>query len=92
MGPERQLEERILRYARSKKVLFLKLAGPMGWPDRTLIGPKGSVVFLELKAPGKTATKHQSVWLETLTSLGHKAFCTDRFEVAKMWVDTVAEL
>jgi hypothetical protein len=62
--------------------LLLKLHhSVVGLPDRILLGPGAFVVLIELKRRGKTPSKIQGYFLDTLTSMG--------FDARK--IDTLAE-
>lgn len=54
--------------------------GNSGVPDRIVIFPKGSIVFAEIKAPGKKATPLQVKRIAELTKLGCIVFVIDSKE------------
>jgi hypothetical protein len=47
-----------------------------GVPDRLCLLP-GAIIFVEVKAPGKTPFKLQRLWLLLLRALGHHAVVID---------------
>lgn len=51
----------------------LKLEGPKGWPDRTILSPFGEVFFFEFKNPngGGRLSDAQKYWAEKLTQMDH---------------------
>lgn len=61
---ERDVEEKVVRYAKSRGCLIYKFSSPShrGVCDRIIIGPKG-VLFLELKRPGEKPTALQQKFL-----------------------------
>jgi len=81
---ESDIEKKLVVWcsAQSWECLKLRIDGENGFPDRTIITPKG-VYFIELKRPGGKLRARQRVWLDKLTSLGHLAACFDSFEEAK---------
>lgn len=58
---ERDLEAKVIRYAKSRGCLIYKFSSPShrGVADRIVIAPQGVVGFLELKRPGETPTALQ---------------------------------
>lgn len=51
--------------------------GNAGVPDRLVLLPRGRVVFVELKAPGKKPTALQIVQHRRIEKLGFKVFVVD---------------
>lgn len=63
-----------------------------GLPDRMAILPGGKVIFVELKAPKKTAAPHQTVVHAKLASLGCPVALLDTLEKVDEWADAQAML
>ncbi len=51
--------------------------GNNGVPDRIVFLPKGHIIFVELKAPGKMPTELQTHQHRKLNALGHDVFVLD---------------
>lgn len=49
---ESALEAKCRKYVVERGCLFIKNQGTRGFPDRTIIGPTGHIVFVEFKRPG----------------------------------------
>lgn len=75
---ESQVEKSVCEFARRNKILAFKLNGQgnVGKPDRMFLH-KGSVVFIEFKAPGKKPTELQAKWLKNLDAQGFPAYWVD---------------
>lgn len=78
---ESAIEKKICDHAKAKGWLVLKLSGAndRGKPDRMFLR-NGQVVFMEIKAPGKTPTALQERWLNSLIDQGFTAVWTDNAE------------
>lgn len=83
---ERDIEEKVVRYAKSRNCLIYKFSSPShrGVCDRIIIGPKG-VLFLELKRPGEEPTALQQKFL---TDVAQKVRGCDN--IASGWADSAA--
>lgn len=81
---EAQIENDVCQWARSRRILPLKLAieGRRGFPDRTFLLPNGKVVFIEFKTTRGRVAAHQYMWLEMLQVAGHVAVVCDSVEAA----------
>lgn len=86
---EKDLERKVVAYAKSKGVLCFKFASPgnRGVPDRILIGPNGKVWFLELKRPGQKPTALQLHVIDILRKQGAHAGWANDLGVAKSVID-----
>lgn len=71
---ERQLKQRIETEIRGAMCLKFESPGFTGVPDRMILLPGGTVVFVELKAPGKTERPRQSYVQKQFRALGLKVF------------------
>ena len=82
MKNEAVIENAVVRQLQRRgfRTLKLNLQGRRGWPDRLVILPKGKVLWLEFKAPGKQPTRlqqHVHAWLRTA---GHRVEVVDKKE------------
>lgn len=84
---ESSLEKSIGRWCKQQGYQWLKLAGPKGWPDRTLIMP-GRVVFVETKTLTGRLSPHQKFWMAKLTELGQECFVVRSLEDLKSVLQT----
>jgi len=89
MGLETQIETKVSNYAKSKGCLSYKFSSPAnrGVPDRIFILPNGVVLFMELKAPGKTPTALQLKHAQEIRANGGNAVWVDNLEDAKSYID-----
>lgn len=76
---EKELERQCKDYAKSKGILFLKLklASENGFPDRTLIFPYGTVLFVEFKTPKGRLRPEQKDWIWRLNRVATIAVTID---------------
>ena len=51
---ESNIERRCVKLADDNGCTLLKLQGTMGWPDRLLLRPNGTSMFIEFKRPGES--------------------------------------
>ena len=58
----------------------LVLFSGAGFPDRTVLLPKGRIAFVELKSPGQKPRKIQWFWIKKLRALGFHVFVCDTYE------------
>lgn len=86
---ERDIESRVVTYAKSRQCLIYKFSSPShrGVCDRIIIGRGGKVLFLELKAPGETPTPLQMKFLIDVGRQGCSAAWADSVEFAKTLID-----
>ena len=85
MGPERKLQEKVLRWLRARPNSFtVKIAQRYhaGLPD-IYHAERGRSWWIELKAPGKSPTKLQRLTLEAIQNAQVEAFWTDNLEEIK---------
>lgn len=70
MAAESKLERYLIQRCKVCNVLCYKFVSPghRGVPDRVLIGPRGTVVFLELKGPGKKLSALQEREIQILNN------------------------
>ena len=89
MPSEAYVERKFKKWCDDHGIHCLKLAGPPGWPDRTLLMPNGDIVFMEWKAEKGVVSPQQKYWVELLKGLGHKVYVMKSFDEA---VQTVMRL
>lgn len=79
MALEADLERKLCKWAKEQGCLTYKFSSPAnrGVPDRIFIGPRGDVLFLELKAPGKKPTALQQKHLNDIRAQGGLATWSD---------------
>lgn len=73
---ESDLEGKLAAGLRKAGCLPLKFVSPgyTGVPDRLILIPGGGIVFVEMKAPGKTERPRQRYVQKVLRSLGFTVF------------------
>lgn len=76
---EKQLEQRLVKAARTTGGLALKFTSPGfdGMPDRILLMPGGRVCFVEVKAPGRKPRPLQLARHRLLRRLGFRVYVLD---------------
>jgi len=79
---ERTIERRLVDKAKEAGGLAIKWAAPgfSGVPDRIVFLPEGRIIFVELKAPGKTLAPLQARVHEMLSKLGADVRTIDSIE------------
>ena len=88
---ETKVEARFTRRVKGLGGWAIKiLPSVSGLPDRMAIMPGGRVIFVELKAPKKTAAPHQTVVHAKLASLGCPVAILDTLEAVDSWADAQA--
>ena len=82
---ERDIENKVCRYAREKGWVAYKFTSPnrRNVPDRLFINPYGYVAFIEFKAPGKKPTAGQLREIERLMGRNIDVFVVDNVEDGK---------
>lgn len=82
---ESTIETYLVRHVKALRGLCLKIPAVhyVGIPDRLVLLPKGRVIFVELKAPGKTPTPKQLQVHRKLTELGFAVYTIDNKELIK---------
>lgn len=90
MTLEKTLERRVTTWCERHSLCCLKLSGPMGWPDRTIIGERG-ICFLEFKQPGSRnrPSPMQVKWRELLSQKGFRCEVVYSFEEAVQVIQEV---
>ena len=80
---ESSIERAAVKYARSWKCILLKIEGQMGWPDRLLLCPNGTSMFIEFKRPGESLRPLQKHIQMTLRGMQFRAEEVDNLELFK---------
>lgn len=80
---ESEIEQACVKIAKEHKCLLLKIQGAKGYPDRLLLTPTGSAMFMEIKRPGESLRPLQRYILTELVKMGHKAEEIDSVELFK---------
>lgn len=76
---ESSLEAKVIRESHKRRCECLKLVavGKYGFPDRTIICPRGRVFFVELKKKKEKAKRRQSWFHKVLRQYGFEVFVVD---------------
>jgi len=76
---ESKIEKALALEVKKHGGMALKFVSPgmAGVPDRLVLIPNGEVIFVELKAPGKTMRPIQLKRKEQLENLGFKVYLID---------------
>lgn len=77
---EKQIEQRLITKVKDKGGLAIKLNSMAGLPDRLVLMPKGQIMFVELKAPGRKMSAQQLKRKRQLEELGFLVHCIDSYE------------
>lgn len=87
---EADIEKAFVAYAESIGCYALKLRidGKNGFPDRTVLTPRG-MFFIEFKAPGGKLRPAQEEWIERLRKLGFYVAVIDSVAMAEQTLNTV---
>lgn len=85
---ERDVEASLIRYAKANHILTHKFSSPSkrGVPDRIFIHG-GKVLFLEIKAPGKTPSALQFNEMKKIKEHGGLTNWVDNVESGKQLLD-----
>lgn len=86
---EKDIEAKVVAYAKTKGVLCYKFTSPSkrSVPDRIFITPTGDVFFIEFKRKGQKPTPAQAVEIEKIRSKGVSVFVVDGVATGKKVVD-----
>lgn len=86
---ESDIEGTVRLYAKSKGWYVRKFKSPnqRSVPDRIMISPAGQVLFVEFKAPRKTATENQERELQRLRDVKQLTYVIDNVADGKALVD-----
>ena len=86
---EKEIEKKIVTYAKSKDFLAYKFASHSNRsvPDRLCIGPTGNIFFIEFKREGEMPTKLQEYTFKILRSRGITVAVIDDCDNGKLLID-----
>lgn len=76
---KKDIENPFVTYAKNRKCKALKLIflNKKGFPDRTVLCPKGRIFFIEFKRKDKNLTKPQGIVRKLLESFGFEYYVCD---------------
>jgi len=79
---EKEIEDKVCRYARNLGFLAYKFTSPgrISVPDRIMIPPQGNIFFIEFKMKGKKPTKLQEREHERLRERFVDVYVIDNIE------------
>lgn len=88
---ERHIEELLCKEVRNVGGKAFKFVSPgiIGVPDRLILIPKGIIVFVELKAPGKKPRTSQRVVMRRMYHMGVRVATIDNTETAKRFIELI---
>lgn len=86
---ERDVEKYLVMRVKAAggEVRKLKWIGRHGAPDRLVFLPKGRLIFVEVKAPGKKPEEHQHREILKLMQRGQSVRVVDSFEAVEVLID-----
>jgi hypothetical protein len=86
---EKQIEQKVCDYAKSKNVLAYKFTSPAraAVPDRMFVRPDGVIFFIEFKRGGQKATPAQEREHHRLRQQAVNVFVVDNVDSGKMVID-----
>ena len=76
---ERDIEEKLRKSVKAQGGICWKFVSPdtVGVPDRIILMPKGTIAFVEVKAPGEVPRKIQLKRHRQLRALGFQVYVLD---------------
>jgi len=79
MGPEAKIEKKLVERIKRLGGIAYKFTSPArrSVPDRLVLLPGGTVVFVEVKAPGERPTKLQAKEKDKIDGLGFRVVVVD---------------
>lgn len=82
---EVDIEDRFCRFAKRNKCNALKLVmlRKKGFPDRTVLCPKGRIFFIEFKKKGESQSAPQKAVQKILEGLGFEYYVCDKIGQAE---------
>lgn len=91
---EKDIEKKIVAYAKSKGCLCYKFTSPAqrAVPDRIIVTPYGVVGFLEVKRPGNKPTPLQTREIDKLSDQSCFVEWHDSVEEAKKFIDDLLKV
>lgn len=91
---EKEIEEKVGRYANNRDVLTRKFTSPQhrSVPDRLYTFPNGFTVYIEFKATGKKPTDGQKREMNQLIKRKQFVYVVDSVSVGKLLVNAILAL
>lgn len=91
---EKTLEARLVREIEARGGMALKYTSQFhrGIPDRIVLLPGGSTIFVELKSTGQKPTKLQMHAIRKLVKMGHSVYIIDRTGLLDSFLQIVDEI
>lgn len=88
---ENVVERALVVKVKARGGMALKFVSPGfdGVPDRIVLFPSGTILFVELKAPGKKLRPLQVKRKRQLESFGFKVYCIDSKEGIEVMLDEI---
>lgn len=76
---EKEIEKYLVRRCKEAGIPCLKYSNPgmVGYPDRLVVLPSATVVWVELKSLGRRPSKIQRCRIAELERMGHRVFVAD---------------
>jgi len=91
---EKDIEMYLVRRVREEvggKAYKFVSPGNIAVPDRICVLPKGNIVFVECKAPGKRPTPLQQKVIDSFHELGHEVLVIDSKELVDTFLEVIKE-
>lgn len=90
---ESEIEAKAREMCKKADIMFLKWVSPgtHGVPDRILLWPDGTVVFVEFKQHKKTPTAHQWSMIQKLRRRFHHVYVIDTVEGFSQMLERYAQ-
>lgn len=87
---EGQIEDYLCRRVKKLGGIAYKFTSPgrRSVPDRMCLLPRGRVVFVEVKAPGKKPTEKQAREIQKLRDMGHKVEVLDSHDAVDDFINS----
>ncbi len=83
---ESTIENRFVREVHKLGLYTIKVVNSCGWPDRLVLLPGATVLWVELKRPGASLEPLQTHVHRTLRKMNHPVACFDDPIEAVKWV------
>ena len=80
------IEQQCVRLAEKHGCLLIKQTGMKGLPDRLLLSPNGSSMWIEFKAPGQSLKPLQLHWQKKLRAMGQEAEEVDSVQLFRTFL------
>ena len=86
---ETRVERALTTAVKARSGWAIKLTSVAGIPDRMVLLPGGRIIFVELKAPGRSAEAHQLVVHGRLRRLGFQVEVLSSVSLVEEWAATL---